>query len=99
MAINAIGGMLTGLAGTTPAGERPAAGAGARFAQALSRMVEETETAASDSNAKVSAMLDGTGDVHEAMIAMQRADMSLQLTVQVRNRLMNAYQEIMRMPV
>ena len=44
-------------------------------------------------------MLDGSGDVHEAMIALQRADMTLQLTVQVRNKLVQAYQEIMRMPI
>ncbi len=44
-------------------------------------------------------MLDGTGDVHDAMIALQRADMALQLTVQVRNKLVTAYQEIMRMPI
>ena len=44
-------------------------------------------------------MLDGTGDVHEAVIAMQRADTTLQLTVQVRNKLVQAYQEVMRMPV
>ncbi len=44
-------------------------------------------------------MLDGSGDVHEAMIALQRAEMTFQLTMQVRNKLVQAYQEIMRMPV
>ncbi len=44
-------------------------------------------------------MLQGSGDVHDAMIALQRADLTLQLTVQVRNKLVSAYQEIMRMPV
>ena len=44
-------------------------------------------------------MLDGTGDVHEAMIALQRADTMLQLTVQIRNKLVQAYQDVMRMPV
>ena len=44
-------------------------------------------------------MLDGQLDVHDAMIALQRADLTLQFGVQVRNKLMNAYQEIMRMPV
>jgi len=44
-------------------------------------------------------MLAGTTDVHDAMIAIQRADHTLQFSVQVRNKLMNAYQEIMRMPV
>jgi flagellar hook-basal body complex protein FliE len=44
-------------------------------------------------------MLDGTGDVHEAMIALQRADTMLQLTVQIRNKLVQAYQDVMRMSV
>jgi flagellar hook-basal body complex protein FliE len=99
MAIDAVSGMLTGLAGATPGLQRPAAGAGARFTQALTRLVEDTEDTAADANVKVGAMLAGTGEVHEAMIALQRADVSLQLTVQVRNKLMSAYQDIMRMPV
>jgi flagellar hook-basal body complex protein FliE len=37
--------------------------------------------------------------VHDAMIALQRAEMTLQLTVQIRNKLVNAYQDIMRMPI
>ena len=44
-------------------------------------------------------MLDGTGDVHEAMIALQHADMMFQLTVQIRNKLVQAYQDVMRMSV
>jgi flagellar hook-basal body complex protein FliE len=44
-------------------------------------------------------MIDGSGDVHDAMIALQRADLTLQFSVQVRNKLVQAYQEIMRMPV
>lgn len=97
MAIASVGGMLTTLPGATA--PQADAGAGNRFAQALSRLVEGTEDAGKDANVKVAAMLDGSGDVHDAMIAMQRADLSLQMTVQVRNKLMNAYAEIMRMPV
>lgn len=74
-------------------------GAGSRFTQALHRMLEGTEQASGDANNKVASMLDGSGDVHEAMIALQRAELTLEMTVQVRNKLMNAYQEIMRMPV
>jgi flagellar hook-basal body complex protein FliE len=33
------------------------------------------------------------------MIASERANLSLNLTVQVRNKLLEAYQEIMRMPL
>jgi flagellar hook-basal body complex protein FliE len=82
-----------------PSGPGAAAGAGTKFTQALTRLLESTEDSAAEANQKVGAMLDGTGDVHEAMIALQRAEMTLQLTVQVRNKLMQAYQDIMRMPV
>ena len=36
-------------------------------------------------------------DLHGTMIAMQKADVSLRLLLQIRARLTNAYQEIMRM--
>ncbi len=44
-------------------------------------------------------MLSGTTDVHDAMIALQRADLTLQFSVQIRNKLVQAYKEIMRMPI
>jgi len=78
----------------------PAGGAGAPgFADTLSRMVTSVEQSSGAANDAIGRMLDGSGDVHEAMIAMQHADVSLQMAVQVRNKLVQAYQEIMRMPV
>ncbi|MCR8630817.1 MULTISPECIES: flagellar hook-basal body complex protein FliE [Paenibacillus] len=38
-------------------------------------------------------------DVHQLMIATEKASLGLQLTVQVRNKVIDAYQEIMRMQV
>ena len=38
-------------------------------------------------------------DIHNTMIAMEKAGVSLQLTMQVRNKVLEAYQEIMRMQV
>lgn len=38
-------------------------------------------------------------DVHQLMIASERASLGLELTVQVRNKAIEAYQEIMRMQV
>lgn len=38
-------------------------------------------------------------DVAEVMIASEKASLSLSLTIQVRNKILEAYQEIMRMPV
>ncbi len=39
------------------------------------------------------------GDVTQAIIALEKADMSFQMMVEIRNRLLNAYEEIMRMQV
>jgi flagellar hook-basal body complex protein FliE len=38
-------------------------------------------------------------NIHEAMITMEKADISLRLMVQMRNKVVEAYQEIMRMQV
>ncbi|SDC86032.1 flagellar hook-basal body complex protein FliE [Paenibacillus sp. UNCCL117] len=38
-------------------------------------------------------------DVHQLMIASEKASLGLELTVQVRNKVIEAYQEIMRMQV
>jgi flagellar hook-basal body complex protein FliE len=69
------------------------------FADKLGALVEHVEETAADANVKVSGMLDKSVDVHEAMLALTKAEQTFQLTVQIRNKLVNAYQEIMRMPV
>ncbi|MEH7382519.1 flagellar hook-basal body complex protein FliE [Bacillus sp. JJ1533] len=38
-------------------------------------------------------------DLHQVMIASQKASVSLQATLQIRNKVIEAYQEIMRMQV
>jgi len=38
-------------------------------------------------------------NVHEAIMAAEKASLTLELTVQIRNRIIEAYQEIMRMNV
>ena len=41
--------------------------------------------------------LDNNISVHEAMINMQKAQLTLQFTVEVRNKILESYQELMRM--
>jgi flagellar hook-basal body complex protein FliE len=74
-------------------------GPGVDFSAALKDVLGSLESSNTEANKAIGRMLDGTGDVHEAMIAMQRADQMLQLTVQVRNKIVQAYQDVMRMPV
>jgi flagellar hook-basal body complex protein FliE len=69
------------------------------FADKLGALVEHVEETAADANTKVTGMLDKSVDVHEAMLALTKAEQTFQLTVQIRNKLVNAYQEIMRLPV
>lgn len=86
---------------TLPHSAKPKAepGSEADFSNTLASLMGSVETSSGDANRAVSSMLQGTGDVHDAMIALQRAEMTLELTVQVRNKLVQAYQDLMRMPV
>ena len=38
-------------------------------------------------------------ELHQVMLAAEQANLSLQLTVQIRNKILEAYQEVMRMQV
>jgi len=40
-----------------------------------------------------------SGDIVNTMMAIEKADMSFQMMMQVRNKIINAYEEIMRMQV
>jgi flagellar hook-basal body complex protein FliE len=89
-------GAATATSAVAPA---PAGESSTSFSDALRQLVEGAENNAEQANSAVSGMLDKSVDVHDAMIALQRSEMSLQLAVQIRNKLVQAYQDIMRMPV
>jgi len=97
MAIAPIGASIPSPQLTTTLASREAQTGG--FGETLQKIVDKVETSSSAANDAVGRMLDGTGDVHEAMIALQSSDLSFQLAVQVRNKFVQAYQDIMRMPV
>jgi flagellar hook-basal body complex protein FliE len=69
------------------------------FAESLGRLIETVDDSAREANGAVGNMLNKTGEVHDAMIALHHAETALQLTVQIRNKLVQAYQEVMRMPI
>jgi flagellar hook-basal body complex protein FliE len=73
--------------------------AAASFTSALQGALASVDSSAGAANTAVTDMLEGSGDVHDAMIALQKAQTTLELTIQVRNKLVQAYQDIMRMPV
>jgi flagellar hook-basal body complex protein FliE len=42
---------------------------------------------------------EGKGDLQETIVAMEKADVSFRLMMQIRNKILEAYQEIVRMQV
>ncbi|OPY80849.1 MAG: Flagellar hook-basal body complex protein FliE [Syntrophorhabdus sp. PtaU1.Bin058] len=40
-----------------------------------------------------------TQDIHNTMMAIEKADMTFQMMMQIRNKIISAYEEIMRMQV
>jgi len=57
----------------------------------VSQIQDDVETAVNE--------LATGGDISEAVLAIEKADMSFQLMVEVRNKLLGTYEEIMRMSV
>lgn len=80
--------------GTVPA----AAAGGGKFLETLQQSIEQAEGAQGDAAAQVAQLLNGKGaDLHSAMIAVEKADLSFQLMMQVRNKIVQAYQQISNM--
>ncbi len=70
----------------------------AGFKESLTQTVREIDGLQKEANQAIETMAAGEPkDVHEVMIAMEKAGISLRLMVQVRNKIMTAYEEIMRL--
>jgi flagellar hook-basal body complex protein FliE len=74
------------------------AGAGVPFAGVLQTMVQQTSALDQKASQAVTGLLNGSGvEIHDAMIATQKADMAFELALQVRNKAVGAYQQMMGM--
>lgn len=95
---------ISSLLSTEPTLKRPEASqveqTGPSFAEMFEKalnQVEQDQKVANDLSVKLA-----TGeiqDIEQVMIASERANLSLGMAVQVRNKVLEAYQEIMRMPL
>ena len=75
----------------------PAAGGAGKssFSDSVREAVTEVDDLNLDARYKVSSLVEGNGaDVHDATIAVEKADLSFQLMLQVRNKVVQAYQQI-----
>jgi flagellar hook-basal body complex protein FliE len=79
-----------------------AAGAGGgegSFAQALSRAAENTIETMHAADQAAEAGIMGNASATEVVMAVARAELALQTTVAIRDRVVQAYQDVMRMPI
>jgi len=71
---------------------------GGEFQETLSSLVNQVDQQIKEADQKAVDFATGKSyDLHEIMIASEKADLSFKLLMQVRNKLLEAYHEIMRM--
>ncbi|MGE5652636.1 MAG: flagellar hook-basal body complex protein FliE [Bacillota bacterium] len=69
------------------------------FGEVLKAALKDVNQLQLDADTSARELLLGRVDMHQAMIAMEKANLAMDLTIQVRNKLIEAYQEIMRMQI
>lgn len=71
---------------------------GSSFGASLKDAINKVNDLGSSSDQQVSELVEGDRqDIHNVMIAVEKADIAFQLMMQVRNKIVNAYQEVSRM--
>ena len=69
------------------------------FASRIANALRETDALQKRAEAGAQAVALGEGDLVQTMVSLSKADLALRYVVNVRNRALEAYNEIMRMPV
>ncbi|MGB5984503.1 MAG: flagellar hook-basal body complex protein FliE [Desulfobacterales bacterium] len=89
---------LGGLTPVQPAAQEPKAVQG--FGEVMENAINGVDRLQKEANQSIQALADGSvQDLHQTMIAMEKASVSFKLVMEVRNKMVEAYQEIMRMQV
>ena len=70
------------------------------FSDMLKNVIADTNKEQIEADRAVEELNTGKAkNIHEVMISMEKADISMRILVQMRNKIVEAYQEIMRMSV
>ncbi len=73
-------------------------GGGGTFSDTLKSALGSVDQLNQTSDSQVTELLQGDRqDIHNVMIAVEKADVSFQLMMQVRNKILNAYQEVSKL--
>jgi flagellar hook-basal body complex protein FliE len=100
-AISAINAVSTMIQGSVGLGEAAASGTSrqaAPFSGLFRDAVGQIQSLEDQAHTAVEGLMTGAGvDVHQAMIATQKAEMAFELALSVRNKAVQAYQQVMSM--
>lgn len=81
-----------------PDGEKQSIGNS--FGSVLKNAIQDINKLQTDADKTIAKVqLEDASSIHEAMIALEKAGISFQVMMQVRNKILDAYQEVMRMQV
>jgi flagellar hook-basal body complex protein FliE len=89
---------LTGIEPKKPDGDKTAEGNS--FGSVLKDAIMDINKLQTDADKAIAKVqLEDAGSIHEAMIALEKAGISFQVMMQVRTKILDAYQQIMQMQV
>lgn len=82
----------------------PSAGApeqvdGDGFGQTLKAAIGKVEAMQGEADGEANKLAQGEGNLHETMLALEKADIAMRVAMKVRSKIVDAYNEVMRMPV
>jgi flagellar hook-basal body complex protein FliE len=87
------------IAGAGAGGEAAQAAPGGAFGDFLASVMNDATTTGRAAEQKAAAAVQGKGDLVDVVTAVNAAEMTLETVVAIRDRVISAYQDIMRMPI
>src|SRR3989337_2977625 len=69
----------------------------ARFGQQPGGAIQQLDKLHVEADTQADAIANGGGNLHEVALAFEKADVAMRLATKVRNKLVEAYNEVMRM--
>ncbi len=75
------------------------AATGPSFSEVLGGAIGKVDALQTQADAESDKLALGGGNLHETALALEKADVALRVLTKVRNKVVEAYQEVMRMSV
>ncbi len=100
MPVSAFAPITAPVAPALPQPPAPPSGGGGAFRSLLDSAIANVEATRQSADRQIEQFLAGEGgELHTAALAAQKAELAFELFLQVRNKVVQAYQEIMRMQI